>query len=128
LYKIYYTILLFVCLTAKPICTIGYVGYYKLNIEYIVDKYCVNKSKPILKCNGKCHLVKKISFASDMDSKNTQKTVFGSLSEAFFPVFFQKSNFELQLIEHKLLKKLNFFKAEEDYIVSLSISLPPPRC
>jgi len=96
LYKIYYTILLFVCLTAKPICTIGYVGYYKLNIEYIVDKYCVNKSKPILKCNGK--------------------------------FFFQKSNFELQLIEHKLLKKLNFFKAEEDYIVSLSISLPPPRC
>lgn len=33
---------------------------YLLNTESITIKFCENKSKPKLKCNGKCHLTKQL--------------------------------------------------------------------
>jgi hypothetical protein len=33
---------------------------YVLNQDYIAEFLCVNKDKPELQCNGKCHLVKEI--------------------------------------------------------------------
>lgn len=33
---------------------------YVLNQDYIVEFLCINKDKPKLQCNGKCHLVKEI--------------------------------------------------------------------
>lgn len=32
------------------------IGYYLANQEEIIALFCVNKEKPELKCNGKCHL------------------------------------------------------------------------
>jgi hypothetical protein len=34
---------------------------YTMNREYITLKYCENKSKPSLKCHGKCHMMKKLN-------------------------------------------------------------------
>lgn len=33
---------------------------YVLNQDYIAEFLCINKDKPELQCNGKCHLVKEI--------------------------------------------------------------------
>ena len=33
---------------------------YVLNQDYIAEFLCINKEKPELQCNGKCHLVKEI--------------------------------------------------------------------
>lgn len=33
---------------------------YVLNQEYIAEILCINKNKPELKCNGKCHLAKQL--------------------------------------------------------------------
>lgn len=33
---------------------------YILNQDYIAEFLCINKDKPKLQCNGKCHLVKQI--------------------------------------------------------------------
>lgn len=33
---------------------------YLLNMESITNRFCENKSKPKLKCNGKCHLTKQL--------------------------------------------------------------------
>jgi len=33
---------------------------YILNQNYIAEFLCINKDKPELQCNGKCHLVKQI--------------------------------------------------------------------
>ena len=46
---------------------------YILNQDYIAEFLCINKDKPELKCNGKCHLVKEIE-------KQQQQDPFAALS------------------------------------------------
>ncbi len=126
--KAYYAILLFVCLGIKPFYTIGYVAYYELNIDTIIEKYCVNKSKPKFKCNGKCHLAKKLSFTATVATDTTNQAISNSLREAFFPVFFQVQNFSSAVLTKPIAKKAEWFFAPKNYNVSLSISSPPPQC
>ena len=38
---------------------------YVVNYEYISTQLCENVEKPELKCNGKCHLMKELSKASE---------------------------------------------------------------
>jgi hypothetical protein len=40
---------------------------YVVNYEYISKVLCVNKDKPKLQCNGKCHLIKELAKASDAE-------------------------------------------------------------
>ena len=42
---------------------------YILNQDYIAEFLCINKDKPELQCNGKCHLIK----ASEKQQKNEPK-------------------------------------------------------
>lgn len=42
---------------------------YAINYDYISNVLCVNKAKPALHCNGKCHLMKELSKASENDDK-----------------------------------------------------------
>lgn len=126
--KAFYAILLFVCLGVKPFYTIGYVTYYELNIDTIIEKYCVNKSKPKFKCNGKCHLAKKLSFTAQVDNGTNSQAISTSLREAFFPVFFQVQSFNQAIIKLPINQKLQWFFFQKNYNVSLSITSPPPQC
>ncbi|MFD2892038.1 hypothetical protein ACFS5J_08450 [Flavobacterium chuncheonense] len=45
---------------------------YVVNYEYIAMQLCENKSKPELKCNGKCHLVKELAKASENEKPLSQ--------------------------------------------------------
>lgn len=36
--------------------SVSLVSYYESNKEFIIENFCVNKEKPQLKCDGKCHL------------------------------------------------------------------------
>lgn len=40
---------------------------YIVNYEYIVTELCVNRAKPELQCNGKCHLEKELAKASESE-------------------------------------------------------------
>lgn len=42
---------------------------YQVHKARITELFCVNKDKPALKCNGKCHLAKQLRKASDTESK-----------------------------------------------------------
>lgn len=42
---------------------------YVLNYEYISTVLCINKDKPEMECNGKCHLVKQVSEQQSEDLK-----------------------------------------------------------
>jgi len=53
----------------KPIIP---VVEYVVNYDYIVKELCVNKAKPEMKCNGKCHLMKELAKASDTDNPASQ--------------------------------------------------------
>ena len=53
----------------KPITPV--IKYY-IDYDYIVAELCENKAKPVLKCNGKCHLAKELKKANDgIDQKQT---------------------------------------------------------
>ncbi|WP_262732699.1 hypothetical protein [Gaetbulibacter sp. NE] len=68
---------------------VGQVLYYELNIDYIIETYCINKDKPELQCNGKCHLATQIQKASNDSGKGkSHQMVF----EAFYPLFFEAFN------------------------------------
>jgi hypothetical protein len=38
---------------------------YAINYDYISKVLCINKDKPELKCNGKCHLMKELAKTED---------------------------------------------------------------
>ena len=42
---------------------------YALNRTEITEEFCVNKSKPLQQCNGKCHLAKELKKAGQADKK-----------------------------------------------------------
>jgi hypothetical protein len=42
---------------------------YQLNKARITAQYCVNKARPQLRCNGKCHLAKQLRQADGADKK-----------------------------------------------------------
>ena len=46
-------------------------GVYLLNKDYITDQFCINKDKPELKCNGKCHLQDTVAQQTEQEETNT---------------------------------------------------------
>lgn len=42
------------------------------NQKRIADKYCINKNKPKLHCNGKCYLSKKLKQVNQTENTNSQ--------------------------------------------------------
>jgi hypothetical protein len=55
-------LLIFSVLTVNYSRLFVYAGF-KLNQSYITAKLCENRDKPLLHCNGKCYLMKKIKQA-----------------------------------------------------------------
>jgi hypothetical protein len=41
---------------------------YAVNYDYISKVLCVNKAKPKLQCNGKCHLMKELAKTSENET------------------------------------------------------------
>ncbi|HEX8350787.1 MAG TPA: hypothetical protein VF598_12565 [Hymenobacter sp.] len=42
---------------------------YQVHKERITELFCVNKARPQLQCNGKCHLAKQLRKASEAEKK-----------------------------------------------------------
>jgi hypothetical protein len=61
--KIIFLLALFMLL--KPVLP---VIDYVVNYEYISKVLCVNKAKPKMKCNGKCHLMKELAKTSENEA------------------------------------------------------------
>ena len=59
---------------------------YVVNYDYIVKELCENKDKPAMNCNGKCHLMKELSKASDDDKQTPleKKQNAKPIAELFF--------------------------------------------
>jgi hypothetical protein len=69
-----HSIIAFVVISAFVMQALGkFIIYtnYIINKEYIANNLCVNKSKPILKCNGKCHLAKQLKKQDQKENKSS---------------------------------------------------------
>lgn len=60
---------------------------YMVNYDYIKNELCVNKEKPQLHCNGKCHLAKELAKASESSENNKDKK---NIVTESIVVFFQE--------------------------------------
>jgi hypothetical protein len=47
----------------KKTVAVIFLLIFSVQTFYTASKYCVNKNRPMLKCNGKCYLSKKIKMA-----------------------------------------------------------------
>ena len=58
---------------------------YAVNYEYISKVLCVNKAKPMMHCNGKCHLMKELAKAAETENpKSSDKKSFSPIQEVLF--------------------------------------------
>lgn len=97
--KILFLLALFMLL--KPVLP---VIDYVVNYEYITKVLCVNKAKPKLQCNGKCHLMKELAKTSENQTpiSSNKKIASHELEVLFFEeiksfniryIYFDKNQF-----------------------------------
>ncbi len=91
--RIIFSIVLFTTFAIRPVMELSTVLYYQLNIDTIVEKYCVNKERPRLNCNGKCYLMSQMKAKKQPSTENSDTII---ITEAFIPLFFQENNFRLK--------------------------------
>ena len=97
-------------------------GTYLLNQKAITEKFCVNKDKPLMQCNGKCHLKDAL-----VESAKTEDKDAVLVEQSFLiPVYFE------ELTLHKNFPSLLSFKLhpQGDMLISqyaYKMKHPPPE-
>ena len=54
---------------AKDITSLSWNIWYLANKDYVAKELCVNKARPKMKCNGKCHLAKQLQKLEEPQPK-----------------------------------------------------------
>ena len=87
--KYTFVILLLTALMAQTFSRSIAMADYMVNLE-AYKKACVNKAKPMLHCNGKCQMLKKMKKQEGDNGTNTSAPKFNQIevvlsSKSFFP-------------------------------------------
>jgi len=106
----------------KPVIpVVEYVVFY----DYIKNELCVNKDKPKLECNGKCHLKKELAKASDT-SENGKDSKHFSVETSI--VFYQEieENFGLKPLFYLHKSKITSnYNLSYSHLETNSVFRPP---
>ena len=118
--KIVFIIL--IALILKPILP---VVDYIVNYEYISKVLCVNKAKPMMHCNGKCHLMKELAKAAETEnSKSSDKKQNTPIQEVLF--FKEIKSFSIVSFGFSTETKINSSYLElYSYLNTNSVFHPP---
>lgn len=71
MFKVFNQIVCFILVTVFLLQTLSktiVVADYQINKEYIATVLCVNKNKPKMHCNGKCHLKNELNKAEKQEN------------------------------------------------------------
>lgn len=90
-------LLVFVTLSSGFTKLFLYAGY-ELNKDFISKTFCENKAKPLMQCNGKCYLAKKLKQAEQSEQKQEQANKHFFV-EAFFTTSERFKYFTIQIDE-----------------------------
>ena len=66
-------ILLLVSLLAQSFNKLLVVINFQLNRDYIAKNLCENRDKPMMHCNGKCHMMKMLKQEEKKDNQNPER-------------------------------------------------------
>jgi hypothetical protein len=118
--KIVFIIL--IALILKPILP---VVDYIVNYEYISKVLCVNKAKPMMHCNGKCHLMKELAKAAETENpKSSDKKQNMPIQEVLF--FKEIKSFSIVSFSFSTETKINSSYLElYSYLNTNSVFHPP---
>ena len=95
---------------------------YELNKDWVTLKYCENKDKPEMNCQGKCHLIKQLQKNKNQDDKIPPRFSRNNLEYFFLYLPADQKGLEFyKLIQHHTLPRI-FYSA-----VFSQVTLPPPR-
>lgn len=118
-------LLLLLTFALRPAYYVGYFSYFQLNVDYIIENYCINKERPELDCNGKCYLMEQLAAADD---QKRQDNATLTLLEAFVPLFVQQTtDFSFQSHLEHTQQQLFSLDASWNY-VRVNRMLRPPSC
>jgi hypothetical protein len=96
---------------------------YSLNKTKIIEMYCKNKDKPVLKCEGKCHLKKQLEKVAETEEKQGDSIK----TEASYPIG------SIQNIQLKTIQSFTYSVNFPSLKINLSNDLltvidHPPQC
>ncbi len=122
--KIFISIIFLLSFSLQTFYTAGMVFWFFANQKSISQKHCINKNRPLLKCNGKCFLAKKIKAAEEQQEK-----------ESTFQLKWVESSpgFTAEIVCPQNITQLNivhttFYKVMYHYQYQYSIFHPPSFC
>ena len=77
--------IIFIIIIAVFLKPIFPVIEYAVNYEYISKVLCENKAKPMMHCNGKCHLMKELAKAAENEKPaSSDKKGYSPVLEVLF--------------------------------------------
>jgi hypothetical protein len=118
--KIVFIFALFLLL--KPILP---VVEYVVNYDYIATVLCENKDKPMMHCNGKCHLMKELAKNAEEDKPiSSNKKVASQEHEVLF--FQELKPFAIGYISAKIkLSSAPNYSNNYSYLENKTVFRPP---
>ena len=120
-------ILLTLLVFLQPLSKVWIFVSFKINQDYIAKNLCENRAKPILKCNGKCQLMRKLKQADKEEEKQTPQTIKEKLEVLYC---LNQSNFNVSQKLDFEVKKQSFFGYKFQNYSSFQSNLfrPPILC
>jgi hypothetical protein len=98
---------------------------YVVNYEYISKVLCINKDKPKMQCNGKCHLMKELAKASDAE-KPLSSDKKGTTPILDVLIFEEIKSFEIVPVCFATKEKINpYYSNLYFHLNSTSVFHPP---
>ncbi len=98
---------------------------YIVNYDYISKVLCVNKEKPTMHCNGKCHLMKELAKEAE-NEKPTSPSKKTSQQETETLFYMSMLTFDLPNENRVLFSKINtHYLNLYDYATLISVFHPP---
>jgi hypothetical protein len=57
---------------AQGMINLALCAYYQMNKQEIIAKFCVNKNRPMMHCDGQCYLGKQLKKAEENEKRQNQ--------------------------------------------------------
>ena len=102
-----------------------YVPYinYAVNKNFIASALCENKDKPMMHCDGKCHLAKEIKKTAKEESKNQTNRTLQEDFVVICPDVSKNINENL----HANVSGINSLYNDNYYFQNISLPYHPPK-
>ena len=100
------------------------VGNFLVHQDEVIALFCINKDKPEIKCNGKCHLSKQL--LDEASSSSNEKDVLPAPILSLLFVYSPPCQNSLELFfEYK--RNMTIFRDELTIDSFFKITTPPPE-